>query len=83
MLDSVTVKIKFKIYILTIFFVIFREECETEERKRPHQLRTHLYCWCDKESLSQYSCVSNKHLMACVWGSLASCPAFKVLVYGY
>lgn len=32
------------------------EECETEERKRPHQLRTHLYCWCDKESLSQYSC---------------------------
>nr|XP_022336011.1 uncharacterized protein LOC111132493 [Crassostrea virginica]XP_022336012.1 uncharacterized protein LOC111132493 [Crassostrea virginica]XP_022336013.1 uncharacterized protein LOC111132493 [Crassostrea virginica]XP_022336014.1 uncharacterized protein LOC111132493 [Crassostrea virginica] len=32
------------------------EECEHQERKRPHQLRTHLYCWCDKESLSQYSC---------------------------
>lgn len=42
--------------------MIFREECETEERKRPHQLRTHLYCWCDKESLSQYSCVSNKQI---------------------
>ncbi|XP_061197361.1 uncharacterized protein LOC133205542 [Saccostrea echinata] len=32
------------------------EYYETEERKRPHQFRTHLYCWCDKESLSQYSC---------------------------
>ncbi|XP_048752200.2 uncharacterized protein LOC125663844 [Ostrea edulis] len=27
-----------------------------EERKRPHHFRTHLYCWCDKESFSQYSC---------------------------
>lgn len=63
-------------------FAIFREECETKERKRPHQLRTHLYCWCDKESLSQYSCVSNRHLnMACVLGSLAPSPAFKV--HGY
>lgn len=34
LLDSFIMKIKFNICILIIFFVIFREECEIEERKR-------------------------------------------------
>lgn len=27
-----------------------------EERQRPHQFRSHKYCWCDKDLRAQYNC---------------------------
>ncbi|OWF47152.1 uncharacterized protein LOC110454745 [Mizuhopecten yessoensis] len=27
-----------------------------EERQRPHQLRSHTYCWCDRDSVAQFNC---------------------------